>query len=69
MCKTKCNCAYRIKEDVMDGKKVYYPEYANRLFPWRWKRLDIVTHNINTGEEILIYFKDKTVAQNWLNQF
>jgi hypothetical protein len=69
MCKTKCNCVYRVKEDIFDGSKVYYPEYAHRLFPWRWKRLDIVSVEPSTGKSTPIHFRDKTTAEMWLNNF
>ena len=69
MCKAKCSCFYRITESTIGGKKVYYPEYAKRLFPWKWKRLDISIYNNDTGISTPIFFKNKSCANEWLNSF
>jgi hypothetical protein len=53
----------------VDGTKVYYPQYANRLFPWRWKSLDIVSVDPSSGKKTPITFKDKICAERWLKNF
>jgi hypothetical protein len=69
MCKAKCSCLYRIAESTINGHKVYYPEYAKRLFPWRWKRLDITIYDSKTGKSAPLFFKNKTFAKEWLDSF
>jgi len=58
-----------VKEDVLNDRKIYYLEYANRLFPWRWKRVDIVIVNKETSKKEFMYFTDKKTAQRWLQNF
>jgi hypothetical protein len=66
MCKAKCSCNYRIKEVTIDGQKVYYPEYSKRLFPWKWKRLDL---HILSDKKTLLYFKNRKAAEDWLVEY
>lgn len=69
MCKAKCSCLYRITESTIAGEKVYYPEYAKRLFPWRWKRLDVSIYDHVTRQSTPLFFRNKKDASSWLNKF
>lgn len=69
MCKVKCHCLYRITESTVAGETVYYPEYAKRLFPWRWKRLDISVYDQNAKRYVPLFFTNKQNAIIWLESF
>lgn len=69
MCKTRCSCLYRITKSTIAGEPVYYPEYAKRLFPWKWKRLDVSVYDTKTNKSMPLFFTHKQTANIWLNSF